>query len=257
MRYMLRNVIRDARFNKKRRANPGKVNRRPIIGGKVLPPAATKFLRPHQLTPQLLDEIEEHQRVGNVQFVMQGRSGGEVDIAALRRQLWPKTAGEAALAHIKETLKAPLQSETTKKILPVKKVEEELAEEELAAEETDVTPDEKEEGDVDPNLADLEKVEDAIDNQSEDVEDEDATPAAASDAPPPEDSAELNLEDVLDPVDEVKKETETVLYTESELMGHGKDDLKGIWQDIFKGKKPGNKSKQALTDDILDAQAED
>lgn len=225
MRYMLRNVIRDPRFNKRRAANPGKINRRPVIGGKPLPPGGTKFLRVPNFTPQMLDEIEAHQKAGNVQLVLQGRTGGEVDIAALRQQLWPT-------------------DEATN----------DTAEEELAAEESDVTPDEEEEGDIEPNLADIEAVEDAIDAQPEDDEEDEDVHAAESTSPPPEDSAEMDLEDVLDPEPEPEPEPEEVPYNESELMGHSKSDLQDIWKTFFPDKKPGARSKQTLTDEVLEAQ---
>lgn len=93
MRFLLRNAIRDARLEARRRRNMKLINRRPVIGGKPLPPGGTKFLRVHDLNPALLDEIEHHHNAGNVQLLMQGRGGGEVDFAWLRAHLgWESPA---------------------------------------------------------------------------------------------------------------------------------------------------------------------
>jgi len=87
MRYLLRNTIRDTQYKTKRAAHPGKANRRPIIGGKPLPPSSTRILRLPQFTKKMLDEIEYHQEVGNVVLLSVGKAGPCVDINALRKRL--------------------------------------------------------------------------------------------------------------------------------------------------------------------------
>lgn len=87
MRFLLRNAIRDQDLNRRRAANPSAVDRRPIIGGKPLPPAATRVLVLSDFTRALLDEIEHHHNVGNVQLLNVGMGGGVVDFAVLRAKL--------------------------------------------------------------------------------------------------------------------------------------------------------------------------
>lgn len=87
MRYLLRNCIRDRTMDRRRAANPGKATLRPIIAGKVLPPASIRIMLSHDITQPVLAEIELHQNAGNVQLLRAGRGGGEVDLVALRKEL--------------------------------------------------------------------------------------------------------------------------------------------------------------------------
>lgn len=86
-RYLLRNCIRDRALDKRRAQHPGKVTLRPIIGNKPLPAAASRILQTSDLTRTMLDEIEHHQGVGNVQLLNTSKGGNEVDISALRAEL--------------------------------------------------------------------------------------------------------------------------------------------------------------------------
>lgn len=92
MRYLLRNCIRDRAMDRRRAANPGKTSLRPIIAGKVLPPASIRIMMLHDITQTVLAEIELHQNAGNVQLLRAGRGGGEVDLVALRKERgWPQS----------------------------------------------------------------------------------------------------------------------------------------------------------------------
>jgi len=247
MRWLLRNVIRDLKHEARRRRNPGKVCRRPIIGGKPLPPNGTRFLRLHDFTAKLLDEIDENQEAGNVQLLMVGREGGEQNIDELREQLGFKIVpkGFAPAPKEKDLLQpgmkvdgTPITDEDMKKWgleddggggLP-----DVTAEEILAEEEGEGAPS-YEEGDMSPELADIEAVEDKIDNMPED------------------DEAPLDPDDLLD--DDEEWVDDDAPYTESELMGHNKDDLILIHKKVCPDSGSTGKTKQKLTDEILDAQA--
>jgi len=87
MKYLLRNTIRDPAFERRRVANPSLVSMRPWIGGSPLGPGASRVLESGSLTAEILDEVETHQRAGNVQLIQVGGSGGEADIQALRQEL--------------------------------------------------------------------------------------------------------------------------------------------------------------------------
>ena len=85
MRFLLRNVTSEASFEHRRGKNPGKVTRKPVIGGVALPPGATRALAIGQLTAGLLKEIAEHQDAGNVQLLKVG--AGEVNIPELLAEI--------------------------------------------------------------------------------------------------------------------------------------------------------------------------
>jgi len=67
--------------------NESQVVLRPFVGGKPLPPAATRILVLSDLTAPLLAEIERLCSIGNVEFTVVGRGGPAVDFAAIRQQL--------------------------------------------------------------------------------------------------------------------------------------------------------------------------
>jgi len=60
---------------------------RPFIGGKALPPAATRILLKSDLSASLLNEIEFYAAFGNVEFLVVGRQGPPVDMNVLRKEL--------------------------------------------------------------------------------------------------------------------------------------------------------------------------
>jgi hypothetical protein len=62
-------------------------------------------LRADDLTPALLDEIEDHQAWGNVQLLKVGRGGGEQNIAELRA-----TLGHVARTAIVEAVETPKET---------------------------------------------------------------------------------------------------------------------------------------------------
>jgi hypothetical protein len=85
MRFLLRNVATDAKFEHRRGKQPSKVSRKPFIGGEALAPGATRTFAAAQLTVRLLEEIAEHQEAGNVQLLKVG--AGEVNIPELLAQI--------------------------------------------------------------------------------------------------------------------------------------------------------------------------
>lgn len=86
-RFLLRNTIRDPKFAALRKTNETRVVLRPFVGGKPLPPAATRILVLSDLNVSLLAEIETLVSIGNAEFLVAGRPGPSVDFAALRVQL--------------------------------------------------------------------------------------------------------------------------------------------------------------------------
>lgn len=97
-RFLLRNVVRDPRFAALRKKNESKVFLRPFIGGKPLPPGATRILVPSDLTPVVLTEIEALVAVGCVEFLAVGRTGPSVDFAAIRKELGQPMAAPVVAA---------------------------------------------------------------------------------------------------------------------------------------------------------------
>ena len=86
-RFLLRNTVRDPKYAALRKMNESQVVLRPFVGGKPLPPAATRILVLSDLTAPLLAEIERLCSIGNVEFTVVGRGGPAVDFAAIRQQL--------------------------------------------------------------------------------------------------------------------------------------------------------------------------
>ena len=86
-RFLLRNTVRDPKFAALRKKNETKVFLRPFIGGKPLPPAATRILILSDLNPTILSEIEALVAIGNVEFLAVGRQGPAIDFQAIRKEL--------------------------------------------------------------------------------------------------------------------------------------------------------------------------
>lgn len=86
-RFLLRNTVRDPKFAALRKKNESKVFLRPFIGGKPLPPAATRILVLSDLNPTIISEIEALVAIGNVEFLAVGRQGPAIDFKALRQSL--------------------------------------------------------------------------------------------------------------------------------------------------------------------------
>jgi len=82
MRFILRNAVNNPALEANRRSHPGKVQRRPVIGGKPLPTGARRVFDRGQLTGPMLQEIAHHVEVGNITFIQVGKRG-PVDMAAL------------------------------------------------------------------------------------------------------------------------------------------------------------------------------
>ena len=238
MRYLLRNVVREAKLDSRRRAHPNLVNRRPMIGGKPLPPEATRFLMLPDFTPVMLNEIEDNQEVGNVQLLMVGRDGGEVSIPELRKQLgFPQreTLAQVVVDHIKSELKAAAESdgipEYMKKTTNFKKIEAPKVEVKV--------------GDVRVAVS---AGEDETFGTRDDVVE--VTPSAASKAPPlPKEEGGMNIDDIIDGTAPV----EDSLYTLDELMSLKKDDIIAIHVKVVKKPYTG-KSKGDLAREIIEAQ---
>lgn len=86
-RFLLRNAVRDPKFAALRKKNESKVQLRPFVGGKPLPPGATRILLLSDLTPAIIAEIEGLVAIGNIEFLAIGRFGPAVDFMALRTEL--------------------------------------------------------------------------------------------------------------------------------------------------------------------------
>ena len=108
MRFLLRNTVRDPKYAALRKMNEGKVVLRPFVGGKPLPPTATRILVLSDLTPALLAEIEALCVIGNAEFVVVGRNGPNVDFEALRAQLGWVPAAETPKPAISVTVPTPV-----------------------------------------------------------------------------------------------------------------------------------------------------
>lgn len=85
MRYLLRNAVRDLALESVRRAHPGKVLLRPMVGGRPLPAGGVRYLNLADFTESLLDEIEYLSGIGNVQLLMAGRPGVTANLDDIRR----------------------------------------------------------------------------------------------------------------------------------------------------------------------------
>lgn len=96
-RFLLRNTVRDPKFAALRKKNESRVVLRPFIGGKPLPPAATRVLVLSDLTPTLLNEIEQLVVIGCVEMLVVGRTGPSVDFAVLRKELGHVAADPVAV----------------------------------------------------------------------------------------------------------------------------------------------------------------
>jgi hypothetical protein len=107
VRFLLRNTVRDPKYAALRKMNEGKVVLRPFVGGKPLPPTATRILVLSDLTPALVAEIETLCAIGNAEFVVVGRNGPNVDFEALRAQLGWAPATEAPKPAISVTVPTP------------------------------------------------------------------------------------------------------------------------------------------------------
>lgn len=110
-RFLLRNVVRDPRFAALRKKNESKVVLRPFIGGKPLPPGATRVLVLSDLTPVVLSEIEALVAVGCVEFLSVGRAGPSVDFAAVRKEL-----GQLAAAPVATTVATEVVTEVVTEV---------------------------------------------------------------------------------------------------------------------------------------------
>jgi hypothetical protein len=198
-----------------------------MIGGKPLPPGGTKFLRLHDFTRAMVDEIEHHQKVGNIQLLQQGRGGGEMDITELRKMLGWEIEVEIEITDI-EVPSVPL-------LAPAIKDEPEAVVKNV----DDITDESLDEDEGEPS----EKVP------------ADEPISAASSAPelPKEDSVPLAVDDILDPEDPPEVEHDVHAYTKDELMSLKGKDLREILVKVG-GKVGSNKTKDALSDAILDLQ---
>lgn len=86
-RFLLRNTVRDPKFAALRKKNETRISLRPFIGGKPLPPAATRIMVLSDLTVSIIAEIEALVAIGNVEFLAVGRQGPAIDFRALRQEL--------------------------------------------------------------------------------------------------------------------------------------------------------------------------
>lgn len=140
-RFLLRNTVRDPKFAALRKKNETKVFLRPFIGGKPLPPAATRILILSDLNPTILSEIEALVAIGNVEFLAVGRQGPAIDFQALRKELGHAASEAKAVEVIAEVapevvteITAPVVADVlVREETPVPEVVEEVKIEEPAA----------------------------------------------------------------------------------------------------------------------------
>jgi hypothetical protein len=116
-RFLLRNTVRDPRFASLRKKHESAVVLRPFIGGKPLPPAATRVLVLSDLSVDVVAEIEAFVATGNVEFLAVGRQGPAVDFKALRQQLG-QTSAPVATA-VETTVAAEVVTEVAATPVPV------------------------------------------------------------------------------------------------------------------------------------------
>lgn len=103
-RFLLRNAVRDPKFAMLRKKHETKVQLRPFIGGKPLPPGATRILVLSDLTASVLSEIEALVEVGCVEFLAVGRTGPSVDFAAIRKELGQAAAPVITVEPVAEAI---------------------------------------------------------------------------------------------------------------------------------------------------------
>lgn len=237
MRFLLRNAIRDIKLNRRRASHPGKISRRPMIGGKPLGPGATRPMNLSDFTPVLVAEIEQHQIYGNVQLLKIGRGGGEVDFDELRTQLgWEKATPLSNVEAEDEVSLADL-----------------LPEKGIARTALPVTP-----MPATPEVPNEEEPP-ATSEETSSAE-ESSAPAAASEIEEPseEPGGLANIDDILDPENPPEPVVESHPYTKTELLApkaYKASDLKTILTDLG-GTVGSLKSKADLVDAILLQQAE-
>jgi len=114
-RFLLRNTVRDPKFAALRKKNDSLVVLRPFIGGKPLPPAATRILVLSDLSANVLAEIEALVAIGNVEFLAVGRQGPAVDFQALRKEL-------GHVAPVSASVTAPVAAEVVAEVVAVAEV---------------------------------------------------------------------------------------------------------------------------------------
>lgn len=116
MSFLLRNVVRDTKFEHLRLAHPTEVSFQPSIDGVVLPVGAIRVLRPDEITLRVFKAIEKYQRSGCVQLLRTGPNGGEVNLGALRTEIGlpsdPVERAVPAEALVAALEKTPDQSES-------------------------------------------------------------------------------------------------------------------------------------------------
>jgi hypothetical protein len=222
-----------------------------MIGGKPLPPNATRIFIISDFTLELLNEIEHHQNAGNVQLLEVGRSGGEADIGEIRKQLgFPgrnieiltparETVGQVVLDYIKSELRAASEGdgipERMKKATNFRKIEPPKVEVKVGEVKVEVSAGEDKTFGTKDDIVEV-------------------TPAAASKAPPlPPQSDGMDINDILE---EPEMSDEPVLYTAEELASLKKDDLISIFAKVVGGPYTG-KSKGVLAEEILKAQVKE
>ena len=84
-RFILRNTANDPRTLNLRRANPGKILERPVVGGIRLAPRGAKIVLIHEITELMLKDVERLSAMGNIEFLSVGKVGGVADLDAIRR----------------------------------------------------------------------------------------------------------------------------------------------------------------------------
>jgi hypothetical protein len=192
----------------------------PLVGGKPLPPNATRLLQLPDVTSALLDDIDRLSAIGNVELLLVGRGGGVVDTAEIRRLrgfAQQPTVEDQELAELSARLgtQKPVSEKTLKEWGPL----DEPVPSEL------LTPGRPPAPPLAPALPEPEIL-------------------LEKEHPPESDSG------VEDPILAGKPLLSDKLFTREELEAMQSSDLR----ELLKGEKTKNKSKSALIDMVLERQ---
>lgn len=246
MRFLLRNIIRDPQFNRRRLKHPSKVCRRPVIGRMALPPNGTRLLRQHDFTPEIFEQICNHVTWGNVQLLNQNRGGGEANLEELAKLLgyeWP--VGDAEKVSISEEPESPKPPEHAEKgeegtVRGRTEIAAYLDETNFAS-----PPEVSEPEGNDTPAAVLPDGESTSSTVSSDA-------LSTGDEPSP-------LDEILESQPESSPEPPQpkVAYTKGELESLKRDDLKVIYLAEVERGSVGRKKNSDLIEEILEAQAEE
>ena len=228
MRFILINAVRDRSLEKRRKSHPGKVQRRPVVGGKPLPSGGRRILLLSDITPKMLEDIRHHEEVGNIRFTEIGQRG-PVDMGRLAERCgFAEGAGPTTEDRLR-TLQTTIQ------------------EREAAVDDSEKV--------VSATVGVVNVKVTAGDDGALGTDDDEVEISSAMKADPPEEEEpeEMDLEEVLDEEEEELAEDEWELPDDFDdyLSGLRNKDLSVVLE-MLDGSS-GGKRKSVLVDEILEA----